>query len=215
MSEEQQRLLRTLTRVVSALREHGLRFALTGGCAVYARGGPASEHDVDVLIQKSDVGPALEILGEWGMTSQDPAEDWLVKAYDGDLLVDLIHRPNECPVDRELLDRADQVRVGPITAPVMSATYVAVDKLMVLGPHRCDMTELLLVTRALREQIDWQEVCEETEQSPYAEAFLLLAERLEIIGPENFSRRGRIDEELRAVTRGPAAGRPADARRTD
>lgn len=138
-----------------------------------------------------------------------------MKAYDGDLLVDLIHRPNECPVDRELLDRADQVRVGPITAPVMPATYVAVDKLMVLGPHRCDMTELLLVTRALREQIDWQEVCEETEQSPYAEAFLLLAERLEIIGPENFSRRGRIDEELRAVTRGPAAGRPADARRTD
>lgn len=207
MSEDQQRLLRTLTRVVSALRKQGLRFALTGGCAAYARGGPASEHDVDVLIQESDVAPALEALGEWGMTAEDPAEDWLMKAYDGDLLVDLIHRPNECPVDRSLLDRADQIRVGPITAPVMPATYIAVDKLMVLDPHRCDMTELLLVARSLREQIDWQEVCAETERSPYAEAFLLLVERLGIVGPEGFSRRGRGDAELRSLTRHPVDAR--------
>lgn len=184
MSEEQQKLLRTLTRVVNALREQEVRFALTGGCAVYALGGPASDHDVDVLIRQEDVGPALEAVAKWGMVTREPAEDWLVKAYDEERLVDFIHRPNEHPVDAELLARSEQVRVGPVVAPVMPATYLIVDKLLVLGPHRCDMTELLLIVRALREQVDWQTVRGETKQSPYAEAFLLLVERLGITKPE-------------------------------
>lgn len=35
-------LLRTLTRVSTALEEREVPFALTGGCAIYARGGPLS-----------------------------------------------------------------------------------------------------------------------------------------------------------------------------
>lgn len=55
-------------------------------------------------------------------------------------------------------------------------------KLLVLDGHRCDFSELLPFARALREQIDWEQVREETKDSPYAEAFLVLIERLDIIG---------------------------------
>lgn len=178
--EIHEELLRTLTRVSSALRDGDVPFALTGGCAIYARGGPFSEHDVDVLVRPQDIDGALHALAGWGMNTVDPAEDWLVKAFDGDRMVDIIYRPNEFPVTDAVLDGAEELRVGPACMPVMPATHLLVDKLLVLGPHRCDMSELLPTARALREQIDWEAVRRKTGHSPYAEAFLLLVERLGI-----------------------------------
>lgn len=73
------------------------------------------------------------------------------------------------------------MRLGPVHTPVVSGTDLTVDKLLALGPHDCDFTELLPVMRALREQVDWPRVREQTATSPYAEAFLLLATRLDIL----------------------------------
>ncbi|RCW44638.1 putative nucleotidyltransferase-like protein [Halopolyspora algeriensis] len=178
--EAPEELLQTLTRVSSALRDGEVPFALTGGCAIYARGGPASEHDVDVLVRPQDVEVAQQAMENRGMSTVEPPEDWLVKAFDGDRLVDIIHRPNEYPVTDAVLKEAEELRVGPASVPVMPATHLLVDKLLVLGPHRCDMSQLLPTARALREQIDWDAVRRDTEHSPYAEAFLLLVERLGI-----------------------------------
>lgn len=189
MSELPTALLQTLTRTTNALRAAEVPFALAGGLGVYARGGPFSEHDVDVLIRAEDAETALKALEGWGMTRSDPNEDWLVKAYDDGLLVDLLFRPNERPVRRELLDEAEEIRVGPVSAPVMPASFLLVDKLLVLGPHRCDLAGLLPVARALREQVDWPRVRRETAGSPYAEAFLLLVERLGV-APESGTVRG-------------------------
>lgn len=171
-------LLRTVTKVSAALHTAGIRFALTGGCAVYARGGPETEHDVDVLVKLSDVDDAVRALVAQGMRAAPPPEDWLTKVYDGDRLVDLLFRPNERPVTDEVLDRSEVMRVGPATMPVQSATDVIIGKLLALGTHRGDLNEPMQSARALREQIDWSRVAVETAESPYAEAFLLLAGRL-------------------------------------
>ncbi len=171
-------LLRTVTKVSAALHAAGIRFALTGGCAVYARGGPETEHDVDVLVKLSDVDDAVRALVAQGMRAAPPPEDWLTKVYDGDRLVDLLFRPNERPVTDEVLDRSEIMRVGPATMPVQSATEVIIGKLLALGPHRGDLNEPMQSARALREQIDWSRVAVDTAESPYAEAFLLLAGRL-------------------------------------
>lgn len=180
MSSTQDELLRTVTRVVSALRPEGIPFALTGGCAVYARGGPATDHDVDLLVRERDVGRAVHALVSVGMRAVSAPEDWLTKVYDGDRQVDLLYRPNERPVTEETLAHVDQLPVGPVTLPVQSATDVLVNKLLVLGPHRCDLSRLLPIARSLREQIDWTRVRRRAGHSPYAEAFLLLAHRLDI-----------------------------------
>lgn len=171
-------LLRTVTKVSAALHGAGIRFALTGGCAVYARGGPETEHDVDVVVKQSDTDDAVRALVAQGMRAAPPPEDWLAKVYDGDRLVDLLFRPNERPVTDAVLDRAELLRVGPATMPVQSATDVIIGKLLALGPHRGDLNEPMQSARALREQIDWPRVAVETAESPYAEAFLLLAGRL-------------------------------------
>jgi predicted nucleotidyltransferase len=173
-------LLQTLTRVVSTLNDTGIRFAVAGGCAVYARGGPPSDHDVDIFLKEEDAESALRALEAAGMTRVVPPEDWLVKVYDGEVLVDLVFRPNYQPVTDELFERATWMRVGPTAALVISATDLMVDKLLVLDAHRCDFVPLLRIARDLREQVDWQEVELSAGESPYARAFLALLGDLHI-----------------------------------
>ncbi|CCH31631.1 nucleotidyltransferase family protein [Actinosynnema sp. NPDC047251] len=180
MSGVQDELLRTLVKVAKALRDQEIPFALTGGCAVYARGGPATEHDVDILVREEDAKPAVSALVAAGMRAADAPEDWLLKVYDGDSLVDLLFRPNELAVTDATLARAEELPVSSATLPVMPATDVMISKLLVLDGHRCDFSELLPFARALREQIDWPRVIEATEHSPYAAAFLVLTERLDL-----------------------------------
>ena len=177
-------LLQSLTRVVTALDGTGLRFAVAGGLAVYARGGPPSDHDVDLFLKPGDAELAAEVLTAAGLRREHPPEDWLTKVYDGDVLVDLIHRPNHRPVTDELLDRAALMRVGPTAAPVLSGTDLLVDKLLVLDAHRCDFEPLLRIARDLREQVNWTEVAVQVSASPYARAFLGLLGDLSVIDPK-------------------------------
>jgi hypothetical protein len=108
-------------------------------------------------------------------------EDWLLKVYDDDVLVDLVHHLNERPVNPEVLAAAEPIRVGSLSAPVISATELMVDKLVVLNSHRCDFAELLLIARILREQVDWARVRWRTRQSAFAHAFWDLVSRLGIV----------------------------------
>ncbi|WP_225726314.1 MULTISPECIES: nucleotidyltransferase family protein [unclassified Nocardia] len=175
------RLLHALTRAANALTDAQIRFAVAGGCAAYARGGPASEHDVDLFIKPDDVGRARSALARSGLRVADAAEDWLTKAYDGETLIDVIYRPNQREVTDEMLDRAEVMRVGATVAPVVSATDLMIDKLLVFDAHRLDLSPLLRIARDVREQVDWAEVRRQTGESPYARAFLGLLEDLDVI----------------------------------
>ena len=176
-------LITTLKRVVSVLKQTGVPYALAGGFAAYARGGMSSDHDVDFLIRRQDAGTALDALGEAGFRTERPPEDWLVKVYDGDRLVDLIFRPVERPVTDEMLAAADELPIDSIVVPVMPATTLMIHKVLMFSQHYCDFAKALPVARSLREQIDWDEVRRETGQSPYAQAFLFLLEKLEVLQP--------------------------------
>jgi hypothetical protein len=177
---DEKTLLHTLTKVVNTLAAASVDFAVAGGCAVYARGGPPSDHDVDVFVREEHAQAARRALVAAGMRAVEPPENWLTKVYDGDVLVDIIFRPNYRTDMVEVLSRAELMRIGPAMAPVVTATDVMVDKLLVLGAHRCDFTPLLPIARDLREQIDWPRVAAETAESPYAGAFLMLVEALSV-----------------------------------
>jgi hypothetical protein len=174
-------LLITLKRAASVLKQADVPFALAGGFAAYAHGGTSSDHDVDFLIRESDVGRALEALVEAGFTAERPPEDWLVKVYDEGRLVDLIHRPVERPVTDETLSDTVERPVNAVRLPVLSATTLMVHKLLSFSQHYCDFAKGLPLARSLREQIDWTRVRRETAHSPYAEAFLVLLDRLDVV----------------------------------
>ena len=174
-------LATTLKRVASVLKQAEIPFALGGSFAVYAHGGHSSDHDVDFLIREPDKERALEELAAAGFEVEQPPEDWLVKVYDEGRMVDLIYRPVESQVTDATL--ADSVirPVEAIAMPVVSATQLMVHKLLSYTQHYCDFATGLPVARSLREQIDWERVRRETAQSPYAEAFLVLLDRLDVV----------------------------------
>jgi hypothetical protein len=177
-------LLSALKHAADVLRGADVPVILAGGLAVYARGGKPSEHDVDFLLREEDADRALAAFDAAGYQTERPPEGWLVKAYVDDILVDLIHRPVERAVTDETFADADLLPVGPITMPVLSGTQLLVHWLYRLNAQSCDMTAPLALTRSIREQIDIETVREQTKGSPYARAFLSLAEELDLIGPD-------------------------------
>lgn len=173
-------LLDTLKRSARALHDAGVPFALGGGFAVYAWGGIMPEHDVDLFLREQDVDTALSVMGSLGFRTERPPEEWLVKAWDGDLLVDLIFRPAGFVVDDRLLSSAVRLEVGAVSMPVLSPTTLLAMRVLAMNEHYCDFTRLLLPARMLRERVDWTELAARVSSCPYGRAFLVLVAELGI-----------------------------------
>src|SRR5690606_39621589 len=107
--------LDAMKRGGEVLRHAGVPFALAGGMAVYARGGSYTDHDVDFLIREQDVQRALEAFADVGFRVERPPLDWLVKAYHGDVLIDLIFRSVDRPLADQALAGADRFSVSAAT----------------------------------------------------------------------------------------------------
>jgi Uncharacterised nucleotidyltransferase len=175
-------LLASMKRAAAALRAAGIEFMLGGGLAIWARGGPATDHDVDLYVRPRDADRALDVLVQDGFRGERPPEDWLYKALDEDgNLVDLIFRPAGGEVDDEHFARASDMEVSALSLPVASIDDVLVTKLLAITEQEPDYRVILEIARALREQVDWAVVRERTDSSPFARAFFTLAEGLGII----------------------------------
>jgi Uncharacterised nucleotidyltransferase len=171
----------SLRRAAGALKRADVPFVLGGGLAIYARGGPATGHDLDLMVKPEDAERALAALEAEGMRVEKPPEGWLYKAWDGDVLIDLIFRPVGEPVDDELFARADELEVNAVPMHVMSVDDVMVTKLKALDEHELDYERPLEFARSLREQIDWESVRQRTRDSPYAKAFFTMVEELGVV----------------------------------
>nr|WP_306357802.1 MULTISPECIES: metallophosphoesterase [unclassified Nocardia] len=149
------RLLDTLTRVVNTLLEDGVPFAVAGGCAVYARGGPATDHDVDIFVKPADAERARTTLTNAGLRPVDRStatpdvpvaqRPHLRIAAVGDVHLGADAAGSLAPALRELPARADVLLLaGDLTrhgtvdeARVVAAEFgdVGVPVVAVLGNH--------------------------------------------------------------------------------
>jgi hypothetical protein len=194
-----------LKKSAAALREAGIPFLLGGSLASWARGGPETRHDLDLVIKPEDAERALETLVAAGMRAEHPPEEWLVKAYDGDPLVDLIFWPKGMPVDDDLIARGEVMSVLGMEMRVMALEDVLVTKLMALDEHSLRYESLLPIARALREQVDWADVRARTLESVWARAFFVMLEGLGLL-PEASPSTGGQENRVRVLTpRGSAA----------
>jgi hypothetical protein len=173
--------LRTALKTsVSALKSDGVPFALAGSYALWVHGAPEPNKDVDLAVAEQDVAAAVDSLSGAGFEIERPPEDWLFKAFLNGSMVDVLHRLSGVPVDSALLRTADEFEVLGVRMPVLPPTHIVITKLQSLSEHYCDFAALLPVVRAVREQLDWDRILAETSGRPFAEAFLLLVDRLEI-----------------------------------
>ena len=167
-----------LKHVAGLLRDAGVEYLLAGGLACWARGGPPTEHDVDLVMTEENAEKALTVLAAEDLRTEKPPEGWLYKAWINDVLVDLIFSPSGPDTPEALLTRADELSVEAVEMKVMTATDVLVTKLSAMHEHHLDYEGALSVARALREQVDWAAVSAATAGSPYAKAFFTLVDEL-------------------------------------
>jgi hypothetical protein len=180
-SQSAEEFLPTLKRSAAALRDAGIPFVLAGGMAAWARGGFGTDHDLDYIVKPEDAERALAVLVDHGFREDRPPEEWLLKAWDGDTLVDLIYSPSGLEITDEVIERSDWLPVYAIEMRVMRPDDILVTKLMAMTEHTMNYRSCLEIGRALREQIDWEYVREKTRASPFACAYFTLIEGLGIL----------------------------------
>jgi hypothetical protein len=163
---------------VPALRDAHIPFVLGGSFAAWVRGGPQPFNDLDLMIKPTDADRALRELGAAGMRTERPPEEWLVKAWHGDVLIDLIFNPAGLEITDEVLGRADMLPVFAIETPVMALEDMLQTKLLALNERSLDFSALVGIARSVREQIDWRALEARTSASPYARAFFTLTKEL-------------------------------------
>jgi hypothetical protein len=183
-----QRDLREALKLVAVtLKQGDAPFALTGGYALWARGGPEPEHDVDFMVAESDAPLVMARLAEQGLQVVQPPEDWLFKVFVGEgpapAMVDVLFRSAGVTVERSHFEGVDEIEVESVAMPVLPATTLMSDKLNAMEEHSCDFGKILPVARAVREQVDWEVVRTRTKDNDFAYALLVLLERLRVIEP--------------------------------
>jgi predicted nucleotidyltransferase len=185
MSQEQeqefQRLLDSMKKAAGVLNDAGIAFVLGGGLACWARGGPKTEHDVDLLVKPEDAEQAQGALAQAGMRTERPPEGWLLKAYDDGVLIDLIFAPKGGVIDDAVFGRAEDLEVHAMRLKVAPLEDVIVQKLLALSEQNPEFSSVLELARSLREQVDWDDVRERTKESPFAKAYFTLLDELEIV----------------------------------
>lgn len=181
-------LVDALLRGAAALRQAEIPFMLCGSMACWARGGPEPfTKDVDFCIKPGDADRALEALADAGMTVDRPPEGWLYKAWDEEVLIDLLFCPANVPVTDKALEHADELMVMSVPMLVAAIDDIMATKLLALNEDSIDYKQLLQIARALREQIGWARLRKRTEESPYAIAFFTLLEQLAIVDADDFA----------------------------
>ena len=198
-SSEFRKIVESLRRTIAVLRECDVRYALAGSVASWARGGPETVNDLDLIVAPEDAKRAFEALKKAGMEGEVPPEGWLYKLKDGDVEIDLIFQVTGVEDVHEILERAEVMRVASLDCPVSRVEDHLTPKLLAFDEHYLDYTGALRVARALREQVDWEQLRARTCHSPYARGFFALLEALDVIPGDEGARPGKSE---------PAPARP-------
>jgi hypothetical protein len=192
-SETMQAIAESMKKAAAAFRDNEIPFLLAGSLASWARGGPETSHDLDFVVKPEDADRALAALEEVGMKPERPPEEWLYKAWDGDVLIDVIFSPSGLEPNDDVLARADTINVMSMELPVMAIEDVMVTKINALTEHSLRYEGLLEMARALREQIHWEKVRERASDTPFARAYFVMLDGLGIV-PDVPPKKGGEDD---------------------
>jgi hypothetical protein len=176
-----EQLLRAMMHAAAALRDADVPYLLAGSFAVWARGAPPRDTDLDFAVKPADADRAIAALEAAGMNEKPTPEEWLRKVCEDDVQIDVIFNPAGLEIDDAAMERGDDIEVNGMTFRVMSVEDVMTTKLFAFKEHYLDYESTLEWARLLREQMDWEELRRRCEGYPYAKPFFTLAEELGVI----------------------------------
>jgi predicted nucleotidyltransferase len=174
-------LLEAMMHAAAALRDADVPYLLAGSFAVWARGAPPRDTDLDLAVKSDDVARAVAALEAAGMNEKPTPEEWLRKVCEGEVQIDVIFNPAGLEIDDDVLARGDDIEVNGMTFRVMGVDDVMTTKLFAFKEHYLDYESALEWGRMLREQINWDELRRRCQDYPYAKPFFTLAEELGVV----------------------------------
>ena len=187
-----------LSDVVEALEEEGVPYLAIGGLATATYGRPRPTKDIDVFVKPEDAERSMKALEAAGFSTEVPKEDWLLKAYKDDVLVDVIFRiHNSIYLDDEMVARAKRHHLKGTALKVVPAEDFIV---MQACTHSEDTPHYWYnaLTVIAGSQIDWDYVVRRSSHGPRRVLSLLLyAQSNDLAVPDQIIR--RIYDQLHAV----------------
>jgi predicted nucleotidyltransferase len=151
----------TLFDAVELLQSRGINYALIGGLAATLRGQPRVTADVDLVIA-ADVDAALAILGSIERTKFAPLFDRAEEVVQAAFILPLRHRQTGVKLDlslglsgfeTQLIARAGQVDLGPVSVAVAQAEDLIVMKTLAGRPRDDQDVQGIMVVHAA--DLDW------------------------------------------------------------
>ncbi|HEX2057115.1 MAG TPA: nucleotidyltransferase [Actinomycetota bacterium] len=187
-----------LGEVIAAVEEEGLPYLAIGGLANAAYGRPRPTKDIDLLVKPEDAERCLKTLEGAGFESEDPKEDWLLKAYKEDVLVDIIVRVhNSIYLDDDMVARARRHELKGATIRVVPPEDFLV---MQACTHSEDTPHYWYnaLTVIASTDIEWEYVLRRSSHGPRRVLSLLLyAQSNDLPVPDHVIR--RIYDQIHAV----------------
>ncbi len=125
-----------LVRAAEVLDEAGIDYAVMGGLASAAVGRARHTHDVDLFVRREDALPGLEALGRAGFRTECTDDEWLYKAFWGDVLIDLIFESSGgIHFDEEMRRRRRPIAVHNRKLPAIPPEDLVVIKALAHKEH--------------------------------------------------------------------------------
>jgi predicted nucleotidyltransferase len=179
-----------LRRVAEAVDATGLPWAVIGGIAAALHGRPRWTYDIDLFVQPHDARAVLDALAGAGFDTEERDEQWLFKAIDQGVLVDVIFRATaDIYLDDRMIARVRRREFRGVSLPVVSAEDLVVIKATAFREHSArhwwDALGVLI-----RQDLDWEYLLWRARHSTRRVASLLLfAQSLDIAVPAAVGRR--------------------------
>ena len=187
-----------LAEVVEAVEDEAIPYLAIGGLANATFGRPRPTKDIDVLVKPDDAERSIKALESAGFSTAEPKEDWLLKAYKNDVLVDVIFRiHNSIYLDDEMVARAKHHQLKGTAIKVVPAEDFIV---MQACTHSEDTPHYWYnaLTVIASSEIDWEYVVRRSSHGPRRVLSLLLhAQSNDLAVPDQVVR--RIYDRIHAV----------------
>ncbi|HYP22737.1 MAG TPA: nucleotidyltransferase [Actinomycetota bacterium] len=179
-----------LSDVVQAVEDEGLPYLAIGGLATATYGRPRPTKDIDVFVKPEDAERCVKTLESGGFSTEDPKEDWLLKAYKDDVLVDVIFRiHNSIYLDDDMIARGRRQELKGTTIKVVPPEDFIV---MQACTHSEDTPHYWYnaLTVIASSEIDWDYVIRRSSHGPRRVLSLLLyAQSNDLAVPDHVIRR--------------------------
>lgn len=186
-AEQEQELRATLLDSYRAMVSNGVDSLVVGGLAIsyHLEGEPKIDHDIDLFIAEEDVdrGMAASEMAGFEVTATHPS--WLFKGRRNGTTVDVLYRLGRSfNLDREMIDRADEVAVFGVPMKFVSREDLAAGQ---AGAAKPEVPGLWFQALELlsADDIDWPYLYRRMSVKPHLRAGLLHhARHLKIDVPE-------------------------------